>query len=94
MSKDPIDDFALFGLRVWGDGESWTCGSVSGLRGRCTRGSGDDGFRMGRIGRDGGWIHERDGGGTELCLSRDDFDSVAEDVDGRGRHVAVVWRCC
>ena len=39
----------------------------------------------------GSGIHERDGGGTELCLGRDDFDGVAEDVDGLGGggHVVV-----
>ena len=91
VSKDTIDDFALFGLGVWGDGELRMHRSVSGFGGRCTRGSGGDGFRIGGIGRDGGWIHECDGGGTELRLGRDDFDAVAE--DGGGGHVAVVWRC-
>ena len=79
MSKDTIDNFALFGLGIWGDGKAWTCGSVSDFRGRCVRWSGDGGFRMGWIGRDGGWIDECNGGGTELCLGRDDFDAVAED---------------
>jgi hypothetical protein len=88
---DTVDNFAFFGLRVWGDGESWTRGSVSGLRGRCTRGSGGDGFGIGGIGRDGGWIHECDGGGIELCLGGNDFDVVAEDVGGG--HVEVVWKC-
>jgi hypothetical protein len=91
VPTDTIDDFALFGLRVWGDGKSWTCGGVSGLRGWCTRGSGGDGFRIGGIDRDGRWIHECDGGGTELCLGRNDFDAVAE--DGGGGHVEVVWKC-
>jgi hypothetical protein len=29
-------------------------------------------------------------------LGGDDFEGVAEDVDGRrgGGHAAVVWRCC
>ena len=87
---DTVDDLTLLGLGVWGDGETWARRSVSGLGGRRSGGSSDDGFRMGRIGRDGGWIHERDGGGAELCLGRDDFDAAAEDVDG-GRHVVVVW---
>ena len=90
MSKDPIDDFALFGLRVWGDGKSWARGSVSDFGGWCTRGSGGDGLGIGGIGRDGGWIHECDGGGTELRSGGDDFDVVAEDVGGG--HVAVVWK--
>ena len=89
MSMDTVDDFALFSLGVQGDGETWARGSVSGFGGRCMRRSGVDWFRMGR---EGGWIHERDGGGTELRLGGDDFDAVAEDVDG-GRHVAVVWKC-
>ena len=85
MSVDPIDDFALFGLRVWGDGEARACRGMSGFGGRC---AGRNRLGMGRIGRDGGWIHERDGGGTELCLGRDDFDGVAE--DSGGGHVVVV----
>ena len=58
--------------------------------------SGNDGFGMGRISEGGGWIHERDSGGTELCLGRDDLDGAAEDVGGLrgGRHVMVVWKCC
>ena len=80
MAVDTIDDLALFRLGVWGDGESWACGSMSFFGGWCERRGDASGFGIGR-GR--GWIHERDGGGTELCLSRDDFDVVAEDVDGR-----------
>ena len=91
VSKDAIDNFAFFSLGVWGDGKTWTCGGVSGFRSRCARGGSGDGFRIGGIGRDGGWIHERDGGGTELCLGRDDFDAIAE--DGGGGHVTVVWKC-
>ena len=83
MSVDTINDFALFRLGVWGDGESWACGGMSILDGWCERGSGVNGFRVGGIGRSRGWVHERDGRGTELCLGRDDFDAVAEDVDGR-----------
>ena len=92
MSVDAVDDLALLGLGVWGDGETWARGGVSGLGGWCARGSGVDGFGMSRIGEGGGWIHKRNGGGTELCLGRDDFDVVAEDVDrcGGGRHVVVV----
>jgi hypothetical protein len=92
MLADTINDFALFCLRVWGDGEPWACGGMSGFGGWCKRRSGVDRFGIGRIGGGRGWIHERDGGGTELCLGRDDFDAAAEDVDG-GRHVAVVWKC-
>ena len=91
MAMNSIDDLPFFCVGVRGDGESWTCGSVCGLRGRRTKGSGGDGFRIGGIGRDGRWIHECDGGGTELCLGRDDFDAVAE--DGGGRHVGVAWKC-
>ena len=86
MSVDTINDFALFCLRVWGDSEPWACGGMSVFGGWCKRGSGVSGFRGGR------WIHERDGGGTELGLGRDDLDAAAEDVDGR-RHVVVVWKC-
>ena len=89
VSMDAIDDFALFGLGVWGDGETWVYRGMSGFGGRC---AGRKRFGMDGIGGDGGWIHERDGGGTELCLGRDDLDAVAEDVDGR-RHVVVVWKC-
>ena len=89
---DTIDDFALFCLRVWGDGESWALGGMSSFRGWCTGRSGIVRFGIGGIGGGRGWIHERDDGGTELCLGRDDFDVAAEDVDG-GRHVAVVWKC-
>ena len=83
MSVDTINDFALLCLGVWGDGETWAYGGLSSLGSRCSGRSGDDGFGVGRIDRDGGWVHERDGGGTELCLGRDDLDVVAEDVDGR-----------
>ena len=90
MSVDAINDFALFRLGVWGDGESWACRSGSGFGGWRARGSGDDGFCLGvgEVSRSGGRVHERDGRGTEFCLGRDDFDAVAEDVDG-GRHVMV-----
>ena len=89
---DTVNDLAFFGLGVWGDGEAWACGSVGDFGSWRARRSGDDGFGMGRVGKGGGWIHECDGGGTELCLDRDDFDGVAEDVDGRGGrgHVVVV----
>ena len=91
MSADTVDDFALFSLRVWGDSETWARGSGSGFRGWCARRSGDDGFGLGvgEVSGSGGGVHERDGGSTELCLGRDDFDAAAEDVDG-GRHVVVV----
>ena len=89
---DAIDDFALLRLGVWGNGESWAYGGMSVFGGWCKRRSGVSGFGVGRIGGGRGWIHERDGGGTELCLGRDDLDAVAEDVDGR-RHVVVVWKC-
>ena len=98
VAVDTVDDFALFGLGVWGDGKTGACGGMSGFWGRCTRGSGDDGLGLGvgEVSRSGGWIHECNGGGAELCLGRDDFDGAVEDVDGgrRGGHVAVVWRCC
>ena len=96
MSVNAVDNFAFLGLGVWGDGETWACGSVSGFRARCAGRSSDDGFGMGRIGRGDGWVHERDGRGTELCLSRDDVDGAAEDVDGcrGGRHVVLAGRCC
>ena len=95
MSVDTVDDLALLGFGVRGDGETWAFGDVSDLRGWRVRRS-DDGLGMGRIGKGGGWIHERDGGGAELCSSRDDFDGVVEDVDGcrRRGHVVMVCRCC
>ena len=95
MSMDTIDDFALLGFGVGGDGKTWALGGISDF-GSWRVGRSDGGFGMGRIGEGGGWVHERDGRGTELCLSRDDFDGVAEDVDGhRGRgHIVVAWRCC
>ena len=95
MSVDTIDDFAFLSFGVGGNGEAWALGGVGDLGGWCVRRS-DDGLGMGRIGKGGGWIHERNGGVAELRLSGDDFDGVAEDVDGsRGRgHVVVVWRCC
>ena len=98
MTVDAIDDLAFLRLGVWGDGEVWTCGGRRGFGSRRARGSSDDGFGLGvgEVSRSGGWVDERDGGGTELCLGRDDLDGIAEDVDGsgRGRHVVVVWRCC
>ena len=92
MPMDTVDDLAFFGFGVRGDGETWARGSVSDFGSWRARGSSDDGFGMGRIGRSGGWIHECDGGGTELCLGRDDLDGVVEDVDGRGGrgHVVVL----
>ena len=91
VSVDTVDDFAFFGLRVWGDGEAWAYGGVSGFGGRRTRGSGGDrfGLGVGEVSGSRGWVDERDGGGTELCLGRDDLDGAAEDVDW-GRHVVVV----
>ena len=100
MSMDTVDDFALFGFGVWGDGETWACGGVNGFGSRCARrrGSGDVGFGLGvdEVGRDGRWIHEHDGGGAELRLGRDDLDGVAEDGAGfdRGGHVVMAWKCC
>jgi hypothetical protein len=93
---DTVDDFALFCLGVWGDGEAWACGGMIGFRSCCAgrRDSDGIGFRLGvgGIGRSGGWVHERDGGGTEFRLSGDDFDVAAED-GGVGGHVVVVWKC-
>ena len=95
VSMDMVDDFAFFGLGVWGDGETWTRRGVNGFGSRRVRGrgSGDVGFGLGvdEVGRGGRWIHERDGGGTELCLGRDGLDGVAEDGAGldRGGHVVV-----
>ena len=96
MPVDAVDDLAFFGLGVGSDGEAWACGSARDFGSWRARRGGDDGFGMGRIGKCGGWIHERDGGGTELCLGGDDLDGAAEDVDGCGGrgHVVVVWRCC
>ena len=82
MSVDTINNFALFRLGVWGDGEPWACGGMSVFGGWCERRSGVSGLGVSGVDRGRGWIHERDGGGTELCLGRDDFDAVAEDVDG------------
>ena len=92
MPMDTVNDLAFLGLGVRGDGETWVRGSVSNFGGWRARRSSDDRFGMGRIGKGGGWIHKRDGGGTELCLGGDDLDGVAEDVDGRGGrgHVVVV----
>ena len=88
---DTIDDFALFGLGVWGDGETWAHRSVNGFGGWCTRGIGNGrlGLGVGEVSGSGGWVDKRDGRGTELCLGRDDFDGAAEDVDW-GRHMVVV----
>ena len=96
MPMDAVDDFAFLGLRVWGDGEAWARGGVSDFGSRCARRGSGDRFGVGRIGKGGGWIHERDGGGAKLGLGRDDLDGVAEGVDRRGgrRHVVVMWRCC
>ena len=96
MSVNTVDDFAFLGLGVWGDGEAWACGSVGDFGSRRARRGSDGGLWMGRVGKGGGWIHERDSGGTELCLGGDDLDGVAEDVDGSGwgGHVVVVWKCC
>ena len=92
MSMDTVDDFALFGFGVGGDGETWALGGVSDFRG-WHMGRSDGGVGVGRMGRSGGWVHECNGGGAELCLSREDFNGVAEDVDGcrGGGHVVVVW---
>ena len=90
VPMDTVDDLAFFSFGVWGDGETWARGSVSGFGSRRARRSSDDRFGMGRVGKGGGWLHKRDGGGTELCLGRDDFDGAAEDVDGRGGRGHVV----
>ena len=62
----------------------WVCGGV------------EFGLGVSEMGRNGGWVHERDGGGAELGMGRDDFDAAAEDggvgLDGRG-HVEVEWKC-
>ena len=96
MVVDAGYDFAFLGVRVGGNGEVRVLnGCMDGFRGRCTweRDGGwvivGFGLGVGEVSGSGGRIHERDGGGTELCLGRDDFDAVAEDVDG-GRHVVVV----
>ena len=98
VSVDTVDDFALFCLGVWGDGESRAYGSVGGFGGWCARRSGDDrlGLGVGEVSGSGGRVHERNGGGAKLCSGRDDFDGVVEDVDGLrgGRHIVVGWRCC
>ena len=70
---------------------------MSDFGGRRARGSGDDrfGLSVGEMSGNGGRIHKRDGGSTELCLGRDDLAGVAEGIDGSGGgHVAVVWKCC
>ena len=86
-----IDDFTLFGVRVGGDGEVWALGSASGLGSWRVS---DDGVRFdlntGGVDESGGWVHERDSGGSKFCLRRDDLDRVVED-GGRGRHVMVLW---
>ena len=102
VSMDMIDDLAFFCLGVGGDGEAWAYRSAGRLGGQCTwERDGrwvDVGFSLGvgEVGRSGGRFHECDGGGTELCLGRDDFDAIAEDggagFDG-GRHGMMVWKC-
>ena len=95
-------DFAFFGVRVGGDGEVQAFnGCMVGFGGRCTgeRDSGwvSIGFGLGVDGlsESGGRIHERNSGGTELCLGRDNFDVITEDggVGFDGRHAVMVWRC-
>ena len=103
MMVDAGYDFAFFGVRVGGDGEMRAFGGrMDGFGGWCTweRDSRwvDIGFGLGvgGVSRSGGRIHKCDGGGTELCLGRDDFNAVAEDGDvgfGGGRHVVMVWKC-
>ena len=103
MVVDAGYNFAFLGIGVGGDGEMWALGGrMDGFGGRCTwerDGRWVDigfGLGVGEVSRNGGWIHERDGGGTELCLGRDDLDAVTEDggvdLDG-GRHVVMVWKC-
>ena len=86
MPMDTINNFAFLGLGVWSDGETWTRRGGSGFGGWRARGSGVDGFRVSREGR---WIHERNGGLAELCLSGDDLDGVVEDVVGG--HGVKAW---
>ena len=101
MIVDAGYDFAFLGVRVGGDSELWARGGcIDGFRGRCTWVDRRVDVRLGlgvdEMSGDGGWVDKCDGGGTELCLSRDDFDAAAEDVDGcrGGGHVTVLWRCC
>ena len=72
---DTVDNFALFCVRVGGNGEARACGSMDGFRGRRARkgGSGDVGLGLGvsEVDRSGGWVHKCDGGGTELGLGGD-----------------------
>ena len=94
MMMDAGYDLAFLGVRVGGDGKVWAFdGRLVGLGGWCAwERDGrwvDFGFDLG-VSRVGGWVHKRDGGGTELSLSGDDLDAVAEDG---GRHAVVVWKC-
>ena len=104
MVVDAGDNFALLCIRVGGDGEVWAFdGGANRFGCRCAwerdgrRVNIRFGLGVGEIGRNGGRIHKCDGGGTELCLGRDDFDGAAEDSGvglDRGRHSVVVWKCC
>ena len=92
--------FAFLGVRVGGDGEVWAFdGRADGFGGWCMWDRDgrwvDIGFGLGvgEVGRNGGRIHERNGGGPELRLGRDDFDAVAEDGGVGGGHVVMLWKC-
>ena len=80
---DVGDDLTFLCVRVRGNGEVWTFGgSVDGLRS----------WRVGE--RNGGWIDEGDGGGSELCvdgvLRGSGWDVVDGSVGlGGRRHVVV-----
>ena len=82
MVVDAGNNFALLCIGVGGDGEMWAFdGSVDGLGGWCARE------------RDGGWIDEGDGGGSEFWSNwLDGGLGVVEGGVGfdRGRHVVVV----
>ena len=70
MSVDSIDDLALFGLGVWGDGEPWAHGGVDGFGGWCAREW------------DGRWVDEGDGGGRELGSDRFCGNGGSDVIDG------------
>ena len=99
MVVDAGDDFAFLCIRVGGDGEVGAFdGGVNRFGSRWVRRGSGDGVRddagfclsVGEMGRSGRWVHECDGGGTELGLGRDDFNAVAE--DGGVGHAVVLWK--
>ena len=98
MIADAGYNLTFFGVRIGGDSEVWAInGRMDGFGGRCAWGMDGVGLNLGvgEASRDGGWIHKRNGGGTELCLGRDDLDAVAEDGGvgfNGGRHVVLVWK--